>query len=149
METRFAVILLCEFVGIGKVQGDPTNPKRSISFKVFPKGQSHIHGLIMGFPVLDVEPHGFGLVNLPTSWYFKGLDAYMPKAEIADRSRYKDAVVRWKQQPQIGNSGSESVRAMVEVRSSPMLEMDRVHVALACKQAGLCCVYDDSEGSID
>ena len=114
METKYAIILDCEFVGLGKRQGDPTNPKRGISFKVFPKGVSHIDGLILGFPVLDVEPHGFGLVNLETSWFSKGLGVYMPKAEVDDQARYKHDVVRWKQEPQVGRSGpQESVRAML------------------------------------
>ena len=131
MPTTHAVVINCEFVPIGKRTGDPDNPKRPISFKVFPKGVSNLEGVIVGFPVLDVEPHGFGLVNMDTCWFFKGLGVYMPKAEIAERARFKNAVALWFQEPQSGRRHPpDSVRAVAESSTH--------HATLAAIQAGLC-----------
>ena len=71
METRFAIKLQLEFVGIDKKLCAVGNPSEICSFKVIPKGESHIDGLVIGLPVLDREPFGFEVVNMDTCWYFK------------------------------------------------------------------------------
>ena len=68
METRFSIIFKLEFVGIDKRPGDKANPRQNVSFKVFPKGQSNVDGLIIGMPVLDNMPFGMGMVNMDSCW---------------------------------------------------------------------------------
>ena len=46
METRYAIKLQLEFVGVDKRQGDPANPKDLYSIKMLPEGESNIDGLI-------------------------------------------------------------------------------------------------------
>ena len=140
MEAKFAIQLRLEFVGLDKRQGAPENPSEIFTYKVFPKGESNIVGLFLGFPVLDREPFGFEFSNMDTCWYFKKIDVQMPKAEMHDRARYKKAASQWRLEPQIGGrpSGPESMRAglsslllkTIAVSSEPLQELIIANVYL-------------------
>ena len=66
IETTYTVVLRTEFVPAGADSG----PTKDLYFKVFPRSACQVPGVIIGFPVLDVEPsvvcHGaFGVRTSP------------------------------------------------------------------------------------
>ena len=70
IEVSFAVTLRTEFVPVAKEEG----PIKNLYFKVFPKGTCQVPGVVIGFPVLDVEPKGLGWEVQPSVHVFRGLD---------------------------------------------------------------------------
>ena len=138
MATKFAIIAAIELVGIGKRPGQG-NPVQNVSFKVFPKGQSNVDGLIIGMPVLDRQPFGWDMINMDTCWYLKRFDVQMPKAEAHDRLRYRRDVEQWRKEPVLGR-GKEGYHSIAETSS---------HVGIAEKLLGLCCVYNGEDEHID
>ena len=59
IEITYTVVLRTEFVPDGADSG----PTKDLYFKVLPKGTCQVPGVIIGFPVLDAEPYGLGLVT--------------------------------------------------------------------------------------
>ena len=58
---------------------------KNLYFKVFPKGTCQVPGVVIGFPVLDVEPKGLGWEVQPSVRVFKGLDVSLPRLELGRR----------------------------------------------------------------
>ena len=59
MKASYGVVLRAEFVCRQFRVGDPNNPC-NLYFKVLPKGQADIPGVLLGFPCLDTAPYGMG-----------------------------------------------------------------------------------------
>ena len=47
--------------------------------------------MIIGFPVLDAEPHGLGWVTQPTMHFFSALKVSLPRLELERRNQYIEA----------------------------------------------------------
>ena len=54
---------------------------RNVSFMVLPKGSCQNPGVILGFPMLDVEPHGLGWQMSPKGHTFTALRVSLPRLE--------------------------------------------------------------------
>ena len=87
IEITYTVVLRAEFVPAGADSG----PTKDLYFKVFPKGTCQVPGVIIGFPVLDAEPYGLGLVVRPTVHTFSALKVSLPRLELERRNQYVEA----------------------------------------------------------
>ena len=88
LEVRYGLVLRAEFVEDGQDSG----PMRDLYFKILPKGTCSVAGCLIGFPVLDVSPHGLGHSVLATTHHFEELGVALPRLELARRSDYRDAL---------------------------------------------------------
>ena len=95
MPTTWGVVLRIEFVPINGVSGDATNPSRDVYFKILPKGSSSIPGILLGHPLLDCEPYGFGWERKERPHYFTALKVHLLRGEIPHRKDHVEAVKRW------------------------------------------------------
>ncbi len=84
IEITYTVVLRTEFFPAGAESG----PTKDLYFKVFPKGTCQVPGVIIGFPVLDAEPYGLGLVTHPTVHTFSALHVSLPRLELERRNQY-------------------------------------------------------------
>ncbi len=87
IQMTYTVALRTEFVPTGADSG----PTKDLCFKVFPKGTCQVPRVIIGFPVLDAEPYGLGLVTQPTTHFFSALKISLPRLELERRNQYIEA----------------------------------------------------------
>ena len=92
METRYALLLRAEFVPDGRHSGSQDYPIRDIYMKVLPKGTANVSGVLLGFPVLDLPPHGLGHQLTERSHYFAELGVHLPRGELYRRSEMRKEV---------------------------------------------------------
>ena len=92
METRYALHLRAEFVPDGRHSGSAEFPIRDIYMKVFPKGSANVTGVLLGFPVLDLPPHGLVHQLTARSHYFAELGVHLPRGELYRRSEMRKEI---------------------------------------------------------
>ena len=85
---KYGVVLRAQFVGVGA----ETGPTRDLYFKVLPKGTCSISGCLIGFPTLDVCPHGLGHSVVGTTHLFEELGVALPRLELARRDEYTESL---------------------------------------------------------
>ena len=123
IEITYTVVLRTEFVPAGADSG----PTKDLYFKVFPKGTCQVPGVIIGFPVLDAEPYGLGLVTHPTVHTFTALRVSLPRLELERRNQYFEAKkLHYDLAPQ--GVGRDSARLCLETSrcrycASPLLSL--------------------------
>ena len=94
METRYALVLRAEFVPINRVTGQEDYPTRDIYMKVLPKGKANVPGCLLGFPTLEVEPHGLGWRTCEKTHYFTELDVHLLRGELQRRAELHDEMAQ-------------------------------------------------------
>ena len=95
METRYALHLRAEFVPDGRHSGSGDYPIRDIYMQVLPNGTANVSGVLLGFPVLDLPPHGLGHQLTERSHYFAELGVHLPRGELYRRSEMRKEVDAW------------------------------------------------------
>ena len=78
------------------MSGDGKHPVRDIYFKALPEGSANVPGGLIGFPVLDAEPFGFGHRVSECSHYFSELDVHLPSRPVralVDPAQLESAVL--------------------------------------------------------
>ena len=63
--------------------------------KVLPRGSANVTGVLLGFPVLDLPPHGLGHQLTARSHYFAELGVYLPRGELYRRSEMRKEIETW------------------------------------------------------
>ena len=127
METRYALHLRAEFVPDGRHSGSEEFPIRDIYMKVLPKGSANVTGVLLGFPVLDLPPHGLGHQLTARSHYFAELGVHLPRGELYRRSEIRRGIETWLEDERIG----------VRIRTGRIPILKRLSykkVAISCHQ---------------
>ena len=111
MEVRYAVVLRLEMVPANGQSGvvDPNvdHPYRDIYMKILPRKMAAVPGALIGFPPLDVEPHGLGHKVMPASHYFALHNAHMPRLELGRRAEQQQEVEDWHKEGFVGDEPAE------------------------------------------
>ena len=85
---RYALVLRCEFVSVGKDSG----PFRGLCFKTSSKGTCNNPGCIIRFPVLDVMQHGLEHAVYHKVQGLAELGVSLARLELGRRSDYTFAL---------------------------------------------------------
>ena len=94
LRTGYALVLRAEFVPEGEQPGRHQH-MHTISFKILPKGKSTVQGIILGTPLLDACPFGFGWKATTSTHFFEKFGIHLPRLEAQDRADYKREVAEW------------------------------------------------------
>ena len=70
IQTRYALHLRAEFVPGGRHSGSDEFSILDIYFKVLFQGSANVSGVLLGFPTLDIPPHGLDHVLTERRHYF-------------------------------------------------------------------------------
>ena len=103
-------MLRAEFVPIGAETSaytsdkDEKHPFRDLYFKVLPKGSCSMSGCLVGFPVLDCEPHGLGHRVTEGAHVFDELGVALPRGELGRRADMRESLDRGRS-PAFGRAG--------------------------------------------
>ena len=126
-EIYYAIILRAQF---RPAHSTEDGPLKELYFKVLPTGSSSLTAVVLGFPVLDVQPFGLEHQTCSQAHYFHALKVAVPRLELPARAAYRAALATYEE-----NDGA--YRANKADAANIMAEIEQIGSLTACQQSAL------------